>query len=110
LGSDKHVALAFYTRVRMRLALLRMERCWHIGQQLATLGRETASIFILRFAFPLVERKAFTALKPPFPHCASVSACTHKRDFRQKPATICETFEANCSNKPAKGGLHIRQT
>jgi len=70
----KHLARAFWKRIRMRLALLRMERYRHVGEQLPALAREMALIFFLRCLFPWVGRRAFAALKPPLPRCAAVSA------------------------------------
>ena len=72
----QHLARAFWKRVRMRLALLRMEQYRHVSEQLPALAREMASIFILRYLFPWIGRQAFAALKPPLPRCAAVSART----------------------------------
>jgi hypothetical protein len=84
----------------MRLALLRMERYRHLGQQLAPLAREIASIFVLRYALPVVGRQAFAVLKPPLPRCAAESARTYVCDFRQKAATIRRTPDANSAAIP----------
>ena len=72
----RHLARAFWKRVRMRMALLRMERYRHVSEQLPALAREMASIFILRCLLPWIGRQAFAALEPPLPRCAAQSART----------------------------------
>jgi hypothetical protein len=81
----KHLARAFWKRIRMRLALLRMERYRHVGEQLPALARELASMFILCWLFPWIGRQAFAALKPPLPRCAAESARDYpaQADFRR---------------------------
>ncbi|HEY6273846.1 MAG TPA: NAD(P)/FAD-dependent oxidoreductase [Terriglobales bacterium] len=80
-----HLARTFWKRIRMRLALLRMERYRHVLEQLPALAREMASIFILRCLFPWIGRQAFAALKPPLPRCAAISSRTDsaQADVRQ---------------------------
>jgi hypothetical protein len=81
----KHLARAFWKRLRMRLALLRMEKYRHAGEQLPALAREMTSIFILRCLFPWIGRQAFAALEPLLPRCAAISARTYpaQADSRQ---------------------------
>jgi flavin-dependent dehydrogenase len=67
----RHLARACWKRVRMRLALLRMDRYRHAGGQLRALARETALIFVLRWLLPWFGRKAFASLTPPLPRCAA---------------------------------------
>jgi flavin-dependent dehydrogenase len=73
----KHLARTFWKRVRMRLALLRMEKYRHALEQLPALAREVASIFFLRCVLPWIGRQALGALEPPLPRCAAISACTY---------------------------------
>jgi flavin-dependent dehydrogenase len=63
----QHLARTFWKRIRMRLALLRIERYRHAGEQLPALTRELASMLVLRFLVPWIGRRAFAALKSPLP-------------------------------------------
>jgi len=72
----QHLARTFWKRMRMRLALLRMEQYRHVREQLPALVRELALICILRYLLPWIGRRAFAALKPPLPRCAAVSTHT----------------------------------
>lgn len=77
----RHLARAFAKRMRMRLALLRMERYRHLGEQLPALLREFVSILALRFLLPLLGRRAFATLKPPLPRCAAANAETMAGEY-----------------------------
>lgn len=70
----RHLARAFAKRMRMRMALLRMERYRHLGEQLPALLRELFSIVALRLLLPLLGRRAFATLKSPLPRCAAAVA------------------------------------
>lgn len=81
----RHLARTFWKRVRLRLALLRMEKYRHVFDQLPALAREMASIVFLRWVFPRIGRQTFAALEPPLPRCAATSArtCPARTDSRQ---------------------------
>ena len=67
----QHLARMFWKRLRLRLALLRMERYRHVREQLPALARDMASLCLLRYFFPWLGRQAFAALTPPLPRCAA---------------------------------------
>jgi flavin-dependent dehydrogenase len=73
---SQHLARMFWKRMRLRLALLRLEKYRHVSEQLPALARELAAIPLLRYLFPWLGRRAFAALKPPLPRCAAGSTHT----------------------------------
>jgi hypothetical protein len=72
----RHLARAFWKRVRLRIALLRLERYRHVLQQLPVLAREFALMFVLRYILPRIEREVFGSLKPPLTHMAAANEST----------------------------------
>jgi flavin-dependent dehydrogenase len=66
-----HVARTFCKRLRLRLALLRMEHFRHVREQLPALARETTLLLVLRVLLPRIGRQAFAALRPPLPRLAA---------------------------------------
>jgi flavin-dependent dehydrogenase len=81
----KHLARAFWKRIRMRLALLRIENYRHVREQLPAMAREMILILFLRYLFRWTGRQAFAALEPPLPRCAEASLRTYsaQADSRQ---------------------------
>jgi len=69
----RHLARAIWKRVRLRLALLRVERYRHVLQQLPVLMREIALSCIFRYVLPRMGREVFASLKPPLPRLAAAN-------------------------------------
>jgi hypothetical protein len=85
-----NLARAFSKRVQMRLALLRMEAYSHLGEQLAPIAREIATMFFLRAVLPIIGRRAFAKLKPPLPQVAERTRYepTFSQEMPHAPANI----------------------